>query len=65
MNIIVKGATTLKEYKQQRASVMTMAQEFSEGFQSPPETAWIDNGILHVVYKNGGHRRFTATGKEV
>ncbi len=65
MNIIVKGATTLQEYKAKRAAIRKMAETFSEGSDSPPETAWIDDAILHVKYKNGVHRRFTATGKEV
>ncbi len=65
MNIIVKGAKTLDEYKSKRAAIRKLALQLSAqwGF-CVPETAWIDGADLHVVYPDGSQWKFTSSGSE-
>ncbi len=54
MNIIVKGAKTLIEYKLLRAAITKMAIQLSEKWGHPtPETAWLEEGLVHIVYPDG------------
>ena len=66
MNIIVKGAKTLKEYKLKRAAIMKMAMKFAEQWgHGVPETAWIDRGFIYIVYLDGSRWRYTVAGEVV
>lgn len=60
LNVIVKGAKTLKEYKLERAAIAKMAENFAAQFaHGDPETAWIDQGVVFVVYKDGSRWKYT------
>lgn len=60
MNIIVKGAKTLTEYKLERRTISKLAERFAEQFaHGEPETAWIEQGIVHVVCKDGSRWKYT------
>ena len=65
MNIIVKGAKTLTEYKAKRAAIRKLALQLSAQWgYGVPETAWIDGAELHVVYPDESQWKFTSSGME-
>ena len=54
MNIIVKGAKTLAEYKLKRAAITKLATQLSDHWElGIPVTAWLDSAAVHVVYSDG------------
>lgn len=60
MNVIVKGATTLAEYKLKRAAITKLAMQRSEHWgQGVPVTAWMDAGDVFVVYPDGSRWRLS------
>ena len=62
MNIIVKGAKSLPEYKLARSSITKLATHLSEKWGHPvPETAWLEEGVIHVVYPDGSRWYLTET----
>lgn len=62
MNIIVKGAKTLAEYKLARAAITKLATQLSEKWSQPvPETAWLEDGFVHVVYPDGSRWKLSDT----
>ncbi len=61
MNIIVKGAKTLNEYKLQRAAIAKLANRFAVLFaHGEPETAWMEQGAVCVIYKDGARWKYTS-----
>lgn len=61
LNIIVKGAQTLTEYKLQRAVIAKLANRFAALFShGDPETAWMEKGAVCVIYKDGARWKYTS-----
>lgn len=66
LNIVVKGAKTLKEYKLERAAITKMAIRFASQFaHGDPETAWIENGLVCVIYKDGSRWKYTPDNEAI
>ena len=66
MNIIVKGAKTLKEYKLERAAITNMAIRFATQFShGEPEAAWIEQGLVCVIYKDGSRWKYTPNNEAI
>ncbi len=66
LNIIVKGAKTLTEYKLQRTAIAKMATHFADLFaHGEPETAWIEHGIVHVIYRDGTKWKYTPNNEAI